>query len=222
MDFVSARLNMVESQVRTNDVTDVDIADAMRAIHRERFCPPGKQHLAYAEGPVEYAPGRSLLAPRDVAKLVFSPGRAGGGAGPGHRGPYAAAMLGRMGLTVTALERRTRTPAHGRCWRGSRSSAGGALAQPPGGTLRRDVVEGAVARASEAWLARGALRKRLGRGIERPSIWVRAQHYSKGEDGGIARRTTSMRIAPYHRRFEPVRGFAGSEGRGATMRATPR
>ena len=46
-DFTAARLNMVESQVRTADVTDVRIHDAMRVIPRETFVPAGKAYLAY-------------------------------------------------------------------------------------------------------------------------------------------------------------------------------
>jgi len=69
-DFAAARLNMVESQVRIADVTDVRIHDAMRVIPRETFVPAAKQHLAYADIEVEYAPGSWLLKPRDVAKLV--------------------------------------------------------------------------------------------------------------------------------------------------------
>ena len=68
-DLAAARLNMVESQVRTQDVTDVRIQDAMRAIARETFVPSGKAYLAYADLEVEYAPGRWLLKPRDVSKL---------------------------------------------------------------------------------------------------------------------------------------------------------
>src|SRR5437899_6754890 len=57
-DFAAARLNMVESQVRPADVTDVRIHDAMRELPRERFVPPAKAYLAYADIEVEYAPGR--------------------------------------------------------------------------------------------------------------------------------------------------------------------
>ena len=72
-DFAAARLNMVESQVRTHDVTDVRLHDAMRDLPRERFAPEGKAYLAYADVEVEYAPGRFLLKPRDVAKLPAFP-----------------------------------------------------------------------------------------------------------------------------------------------------
>ena len=49
VDFTAARLNMVESQVRTNDVTDVRVQDAMRVIARETLVPAGKAYLAYAD-----------------------------------------------------------------------------------------------------------------------------------------------------------------------------
>ena len=45
-DYGSARENMVENQVRTNDVTDLDVQDAMRSVPRERFCAAGKDYLA--------------------------------------------------------------------------------------------------------------------------------------------------------------------------------
>jgi len=68
-DLTAARINMVESQVRTSDVTDYEVQDAMRQVAREDFC-GGKTHLAYADVEVEYAPGAFLLKPRDLAKLL--------------------------------------------------------------------------------------------------------------------------------------------------------
>lgn len=70
MDFARARDIMVESQVRTADVTDSRIVQAMRTLPRERFAPAQKRALAYADLELEVAPGRSLLRPRDLAKLI--------------------------------------------------------------------------------------------------------------------------------------------------------
>ncbi|MDB5466231.1 MAG: protein-L-isoaspartate carboxylmethyltransferase, partial [Phenylobacterium sp.] len=56
-DLAAARLNMVESQVRPADVTDVRIHDAMREIPRERFV-PDRAYMAYADMEVAYEPGR--------------------------------------------------------------------------------------------------------------------------------------------------------------------
>jgi protein-L-isoaspartate(D-aspartate) O-methyltransferase len=70
MDFAHARDMMVDGQVRTADVTDDRIIHAMRTLPRERFTPASKRQLAYADLDIEVAPGRSLLRPRDFAKLV--------------------------------------------------------------------------------------------------------------------------------------------------------
>ena len=64
-DTSAARLNMVESQVRTADVTDLRIQDAMRRILREAFLPEGRAYLAYAD--VER--GLAIAAPYAAAIL---------------------------------------------------------------------------------------------------------------------------------------------------------
>ena len=69
-DYATQRFNMVECQVRTNDVTDTRIHAAMQAVPRERFVPAAKRAFAYADVPVEIAPGRFLLDPRTFGKLV--------------------------------------------------------------------------------------------------------------------------------------------------------
>lgn len=69
-DLSAARLHMVEGQVRTNDVTDRRISDAMGRIERERFVPPAQRALAYSDVCVEVAPGRFLLDPRCFSKLA--------------------------------------------------------------------------------------------------------------------------------------------------------
>jgi protein-L-isoaspartate(D-aspartate) O-methyltransferase len=70
MDFARIRDGMVESQVRTNDVTDPRILHAMRTLPRERFMSAHKRALAYADAEAEVAPSRTLLRPRDLAKLA--------------------------------------------------------------------------------------------------------------------------------------------------------
>lgn len=69
-DFALQRFNMVETQVRTNDVTDPRIHAAMGAVERERFVPTAKRALAYTDLPVEVVHGRYLPDPRTFAKLV--------------------------------------------------------------------------------------------------------------------------------------------------------
>ncbi len=72
MDFARARNFMVESQVRTADVTDSRIIHAMRTLPRERFAPAHLRSLAYADLELEVAPGRCLMRPRDLSKLIQS------------------------------------------------------------------------------------------------------------------------------------------------------
>ena len=54
---------MVESQIRTNDVTDVRVQEAVQEVPRERFVPAAKQPLAYADSTVELVAGRTLRLP---------------------------------------------------------------------------------------------------------------------------------------------------------------
>jgi protein-L-isoaspartate(D-aspartate) O-methyltransferase len=72
MDFARARDVMVESQVRTNDVTDPRVLHAMRTLPRERFAPPQKRALAYGDLELEVALGRFLMRPRDLSKLIVA------------------------------------------------------------------------------------------------------------------------------------------------------
>ncbi len=69
-DFSAARETMVESQIRTADVTDPALLGAFRRTARERFVPQNQMALAYADAEVRYETGRTLLRPRDFAKLV--------------------------------------------------------------------------------------------------------------------------------------------------------
>ena len=102
----SARFNMIEAQIRTNNVTDVRIHAALDAVMRERFVPTAKQALAYADVPVEIAPGRYLLDPRSFAKAVqlvrvtAEDKVLDVGCGTG----YSSAVLGRLARAVIALE----------------------------------------------------------------------------------------------------------------------
>lgn len=102
----SARFNMIETQIRPADVTDVRIHAAMSAVAREKFVPSAAQALAYADVPVAVAPGRYLLDPRSFAKLVQL-----ADVGPDDRvldvgcaTGYSSAVLARLAGEVVALE----------------------------------------------------------------------------------------------------------------------
>ena len=187
-DFAAARLNMVESQVRPADVTDVRIHDAMRALAREDFLPPAKAYLAYADIEVEYAPGRALMKPRDVAKLLQAVRPMPGERALAIAAPYAAAIMAQMGLDVTRLDE-------------------GDLAGPAAGASYDVIVcEGAVGRAPPAWLAALAVRGRLAV-VERDGPVGKACLYLRAEDG-TGRRDVFDATPPVLPGFATQHGFA--------------
>jgi protein-L-isoaspartate(D-aspartate) O-methyltransferase len=102
----SARFNMVETQIRPADVTDPRVLAVMNAVPRERFVPRASVALAYADVPVQIAPGRYLLDPRSFAKLLqlaeIGPEDRvlDVGCGTG----YSSAVLARLAGEVIALE----------------------------------------------------------------------------------------------------------------------
>lgn len=208
-EFDAARINMVENQVRTNDVTDLPIQDAMRVVRRDRFCPPGKLYLAYAETQIEYAPGWFLLEPRDVSKLLQAIFPQPGERALAIAAPYAAAVLGRMGLNVTAVQ-----PA-GPAYEVAKSALDGEAATVVERDIRTagadgpyDVIvcECAVAKAPESWV------EAVGRGgrlavVERDGPVGKARLYLRGDDGLIARREVFDSGAAYAPGFEPARSF---------------
>lgn len=206
MDFTSARLNMVESQVRTSDVTDVELVDAMRHVRREAFCPANKAHLAYAEAEVEYAPGRYLLTPRDVGKLLYALRPRAGERALATCAPYAAALLARMGLQVTALEP-AEDDARVRAMLADEGVqvVGGDL-RAPSGTYDVVVAEGAVAEMPDGWVQALAPGGRLG-AVVRQGVLGRAQVYTRGGDGVVGRRSAFDATASYIRGFEPQASF---------------
>src|SRR5712672_2540344 len=96
LDSAAQRANMVASQLRTNDVSDARVRNAMLDIPRERFVPEAAVPLAYMEGCIALKSGRFLMDARSFGKLLqrlfergpFVHRRAGGrtGRGCGARG----------------------------------------------------------------------------------------------------------------------------------------
>ncbi len=69
-DFAARRLMMVDTQVRPSDVTKFPIIDAMLNIPRESFVPSTMVEAAYVGETLEIAPGRVLLEPRTLTKML--------------------------------------------------------------------------------------------------------------------------------------------------------
>jgi protein-L-isoaspartate(D-aspartate) O-methyltransferase len=105
-DAVAARRLMVDCQVRTADVTDRDLIDAMLALPREHFVPAGLAEQAYLDGDIPVGGGRSLLKPMVLAKLIQA-----AAVRPGDRvldvgcaTGYSSAVLAKLAGSVMALE----------------------------------------------------------------------------------------------------------------------
>ncbi|WP_368419254.1 protein-L-isoaspartate O-methyltransferase [Rhodovarius sp.] len=106
MAYAAARKFMVDGQLRPNKVTDPLVLAAMARLEREAFVPAAAQARAYADEAVPLAPGRAMMAPMILARLLQAAAARLGesalvvGAGSG----YAAAVLADLGTVVTALE----------------------------------------------------------------------------------------------------------------------
>lgn len=186
-DFTTARLNMVEAQVRTQDVTDPAIHDAMRAIAREALVPAGKGYAAYADTEVEYAPGRWLLKPRDVSKLIQELHPQPLERALAIAAPYAAAVLEHIGLNVERHD-------------------GEDLRAVPGGGYDLIICEGAVAEAPASWIEALAPHGRLGV-IERDGPVGKAVIYLQTNEGA-GRRVIFDATPPVLPGFQRERRFA--------------
>lgn len=105
-DYSAARHHMVESQIRTNDVTDLAVVRAFRTVRREDFVPQAQQALAYADAHIDLGNGRHMIRPRDFSKMVMAadvePSDVVLDIGCG-RG-YSTAILAQLGETVVGLE----------------------------------------------------------------------------------------------------------------------
>jgi protein-L-isoaspartate(D-aspartate) O-methyltransferase len=108
--FSTARQKMVDGQVRTSDVTDRRILDAMLAVPREAFVPATRQALAYLDLDLDVSEGgtakRYLIKPALTAKLMQA---AEIGEGDrvlvvGSATGYVAALAARLAAQVTATE----------------------------------------------------------------------------------------------------------------------
>lgn len=105
-EFAARRVMMVDTQVRPSDVTKFPIIDAMLSVPRETFVPDDKREAAYVGENLTLAPGRVVLEPRTLAKLLdaldIQPGDLvldlGCGLG------YSAAVIARLAETVVAVE----------------------------------------------------------------------------------------------------------------------
>lgn len=208
MDFAAARKVMVDSQVRVNDVTDRDLQAALLSVPREAFLPAERAFAAYAEIEPEIANGRRLMLARDLSKLLMALEPCAGETALAIAGPYAAAVLARMGLEVTAQEA---DPAVLEVVGPALAEAGvqgvaGSFAQPVGGDYDLIVSEAAVPVRPEAWLAALKVGGRLAV-VERAGPAGKAVLYVKGPSG-YSRRELFDAAPPVLAELTPEPAFA--------------
>lgn len=112
MDFETARVKMVENQIRTTDVTSHSVLNAFLTVPREVFVPEKSKLLAYIDNDIEVSaaapgkPARFLMEASPLAKLL----QLGAitkedkvldvGCGTG----YVSALLSILSASVVALE----------------------------------------------------------------------------------------------------------------------
>jgi protein-L-isoaspartate(D-aspartate) O-methyltransferase len=105
-DFATRRTTMVDTQVRPSDVTKFPIIEAMLTIPREAYVPGDKREAAYVGENVQIGPGRVMLDPRTLAKLLdaadIQPQETVLDVGCGLG--YSAAVIARLADAVVAVE----------------------------------------------------------------------------------------------------------------------
>src|SRR5713226_5472809 len=104
--YEAARVNMVESQLRPNKVTDERVLAAFMRIRRELFVPERLRGVAYVDDNLPLGGGRYLMNPMVAARLIqamtVEPKESTlvVGAGVG----YEAALLSQLARSVVAVE----------------------------------------------------------------------------------------------------------------------
>ncbi len=103
-------MKMVEGQLRTTDVTNVDVLEAFASVPREAFVFSRRRDLAYIDEDIDISPpngpGRFLMEPSPLAKLLqlaeigHDDVVLDVGVGTG----YSSAILSRVAGSVIALE----------------------------------------------------------------------------------------------------------------------
>lgn len=105
-DFTERRRMMVDNQIRPADVTRYPVIAAMLAVPREVFVPPALREAAYLGENLPLAPGRVVLEPRTLAKMLdlLEIGRGDVVLDVGCGLGYSTAVIARMADTVIAVE----------------------------------------------------------------------------------------------------------------------
>jgi protein-L-isoaspartate(D-aspartate) O-methyltransferase len=105
-DFAALRQTMVDTQLRTNKVTDENVLAAMNDIPREMFVPADRASLAYIDEDIRIGKSRCMVEPMVLARMIQAT----------EVGPedvvldvacgsgYSSAVLSRIARAVVAVE----------------------------------------------------------------------------------------------------------------------
>ena len=214
-DYAAVRLNMVESQLRTNKVTNEAVLDAFLAVPRERFVPPTLRGTAYIDENLPLGNGRYLLEPMVLARLVQL-----ARVGPqdtvleiGCATGYGTAILARLARNVVGIDsdRQFVAQAAARLRELALGNASIVEAQLAAGFPNRApysviLFEGAIADIPEA------VSRQLGEGgrlmaVVRSDQGVGRATLVARTNGVIARRAVFDATAPFLPGFEPAPSF---------------
>jgi protein-L-isoaspartate(D-aspartate) O-methyltransferase len=107
MDVERARINMIESQIRTWGVLDQAVLDLLLEIKREEFVPPQYRALAFADMELPLGHGEVMLAPKLEARLAqeLALTKADKVLEVGTGSGYEAALLAGLAGQVVTVER---------------------------------------------------------------------------------------------------------------------
>ena len=138
----TARLGMVQQQLRARGITQPTVLEAFTTVPRELFVPPSQQHLAYEDQPLPIGLGQTISQPYVVAlmlqELDVQPHHRvleiGAGSG------YQTALLARLAKHVHAIERLEQLA----------EQAAGALARLAVGNVTLCTRDGSLGWATEA------------------------------------------------------------------------
>ncbi|MGH6694328.1 protein-L-isoaspartate O-methyltransferase family protein [Sphingopyxis sp.] len=204
------RAAMIDSQLRTNDVTEPAVVAAMAAVPREAHVPASLASVAYTDRAVALGHGRALNAPLVTGRMLVAAAIRPGmrvllvGSATG----YTAALLALLGAEVHAVEEQgelmtaAQTAAlHGNIrWVEGPLNAGAPDAAP----FDRIIIEGAIETLPDALVAQLADGGRLIAARREGAVTRLVEGVKAG--GGVALRSfADMDVAP-------LPGFAAPAG----------
>lgn len=115
-DFATARRNMIDGQLRPNQVLAPEILRAFADLPRERFVPAERRAVAYSDEAIPLGGGRYLIEPMLLARMLqlLQPEPDDSALVIGAATGYGALALARMVRSVVALECEPRLAAEAR------------------------------------------------------------------------------------------------------------